>query len=152
MFKIFFASILLLFSLTTKANENVNPEVIVQGKSLFDQLSPLNLKWVYLGRKAYWNTGEKITVFTLPKDNPITFMFFIRKINMLPSTYFDILDANIACGVDQFYPIVVKNEHDMIKKVSETRGGIGYISDRKTIINVGNSVKILEINENAPAM
>ena len=93
----------------------------------------------YSGEKRVWKDGSAVTVFDLKpklefKDN------FYKVLGKSSSRMKSIWMINMLSGEGD-PPESLKTEEEMLKKVAETEGAIGFV--RKSIVN--GSVKVLTV-------
>lgn len=124
------------------ANDEVSvmdPRVIIEGN-----ISRSEAKFIYTSRVRYWPNGERIVVFHYPPGNKI-YQDFVRDIlGYNPSEFTRTLDYQRNAGTLQSLH-VVRTESQMLAKVGDTPGSIGYISNGFYINNGVGYVKKLNI-------
>jgi hypothetical protein len=84
-----------------------------------------------------WPTGEKLQVFIMPKASIYTKIFTQKYLKMTPERYYALLAANQAAN--DMVPIVVDNQSELVLRVLNTRGSIGY-ADSAVLLNLSNRI------------
>lgn len=100
-----------------------------------------NVASVFTLRSRTWRTGEPLQVYLLPKDSLYTKVFAKKYLQMTPQSYFDMLEFNQASGRGSV-PIIVDSESDLVLKVLNTSGSVGY-ADENILFNLGNRIYIV---------
>lgn len=103
-----------------------------------------NIASIFTLKNQKWPSGEKLQVFILPKDSIYTKIFAQKYLKMSPDKYYDVLAANQAAHSDA-NPIIVESESELILKVLNTKGSIGY-ADSSVLINLSSRVYAISIN------
>ncbi|WPL18654.1 hypothetical protein Thiowin_03734 [Thiorhodovibrio winogradskyi] len=91
-------------------------------------------------RMPQWPDKRPVTVFVLPDSNPLHQSFAKRVLDVYPYQLRRTWDRQVFTGTGQA-PRQVANEQEMIKRVSQTAGALGYVS--KTPDSA--QVKVIEI-------
>ncbi len=86
------------------------------------------LRAVFTMRLNRWENGQKITVLMLDQNSKIHREFCVQKLGVFPYQLQRILDKRVFSGKSQA-PINVSNMEEMITKLLNTPGAIGYISE-----------------------
>lgn len=93
----------------------------------------------------YWDNGTKIHVFLLSDIYGLHKDFLWEFLGLSPIRYAELIDSKVASGRAN-KPVNLSSEKEMVKVVSQTRGGIGYVGRGKFIIPDGeNNVKEIKI-------
>lgn len=90
------------------------------------ELSLNQLRSIFSLRARQWPDGTPITVFVLRDEKEVHRQFLLKTLKMLPHQLRRQWDRYIYAGIGQG-PVVVESQEEMLKKVSATPGGIGYI-------------------------
>lgn len=114
------------------ANKSV-PEDILSSSKILD---------FYSKEIRVWNNGESVTVFDLKPKNEVKKTFY-NYLGISISRIKSIWLKNMLSGEGD-PPKALESEEEMIQKVVETKGSIGYISAEK----VNDQLKTLVIIEN----
>lgn len=85
------------------------------------------LRGVFGMRVRAWPDGRPVRVFVLPDDNPVHQDFTKSALRMYPYQLRQNWDRLLYSGTGQ-PPIVVNSEDEMLRRVTETPGAIGYVS------------------------
>lgn len=86
------------------------------------------LRAVFTMRLNRWENGQEITVLMLNQNSETHREFCVQKLGIFPYQLQRILDKRVFSGKSQA-PINVSNMEEMIKKLLNTPGAIGYISE-----------------------
>lgn len=92
---------------------------------------------ILMTNKVYWDSGTKISVFILPKENQATKDFLFR-LGIPYGAYFDSLNSMYSSG-KQNVPVIVESDISMLVRISTNMGAIGYVGNvdlAKTLPNV----------------
>jgi len=90
-------------------------------------------------RTPQWPNGESVQVFVLEDSNPLHVSFCKHLLEMLPYQLRRVWDRQVFSGTG-IAPITVKTEQEMLERIANTEGSIGYLLPE----NVDNSVKTIE--------
>jgi ABC-type phosphate transport system substrate-binding protein len=100
--------------------------------------------WMYTMKVRYWYDGTRIILFNLP-SNSRTHKNFVRNVlNMSPISYQQSVDRLKNSGYASYFR-TVRNEMDMVGRISSTAGAIGYLTDNMLIIYDGGSFRAIKI-------
>jgi ABC-type phosphate transport system substrate-binding protein len=101
-------------------------QVIVNSSVSEQQLSTSQARWVFSMRQPTWPNGQAIKVYVLDSQN-LTHSIFAKKIlKVFPYQLERTWDQLAYSGLGD-KPYTVKDEAQMIEKVSQQPGAIGYI-------------------------
>ena len=111
--------------------------VIVPKHMTLTSITPGELSLIFWRKKLYWADGKRMHPLNLPTDNPLRRQFSQRILGSLPEAQTDYWN-------DQYYhgnspPHVVNSQEAMLRYVTESPGGIGYVHACK----VDSRVKVL---------
>ncbi len=145
MFKLSFWAVVLLLVLARvpSALAAGNIQVIVNSATTVRDLSRTTLRAIFSMRIRQLPDGTPATVFVLPDRDERHRAFCKDFLQVYPYVLRDTWDRMVFTGTGQA-PIEVGSQEELIKRVAETRGGIGYI------VQEGKSsyehIRILEIH------
>jgi hypothetical protein len=99
--------------------------VIVPRHMTITSITPGELSLIFWRKKLYWADGKRMHPLNLPTDNPLRRQFSQHILGSLPETQTDYWN-------DQYYhgnspPHVVNSQEAMLRYVTESPGGIGYV-------------------------
>jgi len=134
---------LLFFAMFFEVAARNDPKVIYHSAQNKQKIPEKLLLKIYAMQVKNWPDGTAIKVFILPNNNPTHKNFVIRYFKMPPHQLVRLWKRLIFSGTGRG-PIKVNSEAEMIAKVSNTKGAIGYVSDL-TVIN-NNSINIVDVN------
>jgi ABC-type phosphate transport system substrate-binding protein len=120
-----------------------NPDsvyVIVNSANPQRQISQTGLNAIFNMRLRHWNDGSSITVYVLQDEDPLHKTFCKQKLRVFPHQIRRGWNRLVFSGTGQA-PLVVETKEEMLKRVNETPGAIGYLSGK----DLTATVKILEI-------
>ena len=102
-------------------------EVVVVANKLVntDNLDLKDIKKIFLGKKMYWDDNTKITLFILSKS-PAHVEFVKKYLNKSENQFTNYWKQLLFTGKGMLPHRVI--EEEMIARVKETEGAIGYIS------------------------
>jgi hypothetical protein len=92
-----------------------------------NELSLNELRSIFSLRARKWPDGTPITVFVLRDESELHRQFLLKTLKMLPHQLRRQWDRFIYSGIGQG-PTVVESQEEMLSKVKETPGGIGYFA------------------------
>ncbi len=115
-------------------------EVIVNVENNNQISSFHDLQSIFIMRKRYWDSGEKISVFVLPDNNNMHKAFVKEKLQMFPHQIRKIWDRMTYTGTGQ-PPIIVRSISEMLEKIQQNPNAIGYIDKR----DVNESIHYLNL-------
>lgn len=105
-------------------------EIVVNGAIGDPALSRPVLRGMFGMRLRAWPDGTPVRVFVLEDSDPLHQQFCESKLQMYPYQLRQNWDRLLYSGTGQ-PPIVVRSEDEMLKRVAETPGAIGYVRDYK---------------------
>lgn len=103
------------------------------------QLSPKEIKKIYLGKKKNWSNGLKVVFVKLGKGDVST-KFLKELVKKNPSMYSKYWKKKMFTGSGT-PPIVFEKEKDLVAYVAKTKGSVGYVSSK----SYSESVKFLSV-------
>lgn len=130
--------VLLLLLLLPKT---VLSEVIVNSEVSLESLSKQYLLSIFSMRTRTWPDGMPVRVFILPPYQDKHRLFVKQSLGVFPYQLSNIWDRTVFSGAGQS-PITVNSEAEMLQRVSQTKGAIGYVM---TSIQGGLNVKVITI-------
>ena len=113
----------------------INPHVIDKNLSLN------TLRAIFGMRMQTWQDGTKIRVFVLSDDEPLHQRFSKGILRVFPYQLRSAWDRLVFSGIGQA-PIKVNSAEEMLEKVANTPGAIGYLWRE----NINESVEVLQIS------
>lgn len=87
-----------------------------------------------------WPDGTKIRVFVLPDDDPLHQIVSKEKLNVFPYQLRSTWDRLVFSGTGQA-PTKVNSNEEMLNKIANTPGAIGYLWRA----NINENVNVLQI-------
>lgn len=120
-----FAVMALAFAASAQAEESV--VVLTNPGAVARDLDRSSLQAIFLMRTREWPDGTPIRVFVLPPNHPVHSQFAREKLGTYPYILQRGWDRLVFTGTG-LGPQVVGDESDMMNKVAETKGAIGYVS------------------------
>ena len=118
--------------------EDVFP--IINARNNQTDVSRNGLSAIFKMRLNQWKDGSIVTVFVLKDDNPLHKKFSKLVLNVFPHQLRRAWNRAVFSGSGQA-PNVLDNKNEMIKKISNTPGAIGYLSPT----DINEDIKILNI-------
>ena len=103
-------------------------------------LSINSLRSIFSMRLKTWPDGTKVRVFVLSDDDPLHQSFSKEKLNVFPYQLRAMWDRLVFSGTGQA-PTQVKTNEEMLEKIANTPGAIGYLLRA----NMSDNVNVLKI-------
>jgi hypothetical protein len=95
-------------------------------------------------RIRFWDTGERITVFNMPKNSYVAKTFVNEVLLMSYVSYKNSIESLINSGNAAYFQFVA-NENEMLSRVSSVNGAIGYLSKTLLLLSSGGFVREIRI-------
>lgn len=123
--KRFYLSLWLLLGVLPSATGG---EVLVSHKLVGESSLELrNVRAIFSLRQHAWKNGTAIQVFVMRSDHPLHKRFCKRVLRVFPNKLQAVWDRVIFTGGGKA-PIQVNNEQEMLSRVANTPGAIGYVA------------------------
>jgi ABC-type phosphate transport system substrate-binding protein len=137
--KTFFKYTALIVYLLFIPNSYAQVLLIVQPQNVDTELSRNSLRAIFAMRQTEWSDGSVVQVFVLEDKNSTHIAFCKNVLGMFPYQLRRVWDRQVFSGTGTA-PTIVESEQEMLIRVAETPGAIGYVlaSDKHT-----SSVKII---------
>lgn len=103
-------------------------------------ISRNGLSAIFKMRLTLWNDGTPVTVYVLPDDHRLHREFSKKILHVFPHQLRRIWNNAVFSGSGQA-PIMLTSQDEMIEKVANTPGAIGFISTN----NINDNIKILQV-------
>jgi ABC-type phosphate transport system substrate-binding protein len=108
---------------------------VITNKSVkVDEISKTELLDCYTGDVIKWKDGQKVQVFDLKVKNEIKEIFY-KYLGKSPSRMKSIWMKRMLSGEGD-PPPALKSETEMLKKIEETKGAIGFVNYDSVTTNV----------------
>ena len=117
--------------------------VIANDATAVRRLTRGELRAIFTMRMTHFADGIPVTVFVLPDQDERHRTFTKQLLNLLPYVLRDTWDRLVFSGTGKG-PVVVQNPEELVRRVAETPGGIGYVVGSQKVVY--ENVKTLEIN------
>lgn len=101
--------------------------VIIHNDASIDSMPRDTLRAIFSMRLQSIESREMLTVFVLRSDHPLHDEFSKQVLGVFPYQLKRSWDRVVFSGVGRA-PIIVDSEEEMLHRVAQTPGGIGYIS------------------------
>lgn len=121
-----FLSCLALFG----ANAALSAESAIVHPSVSQSVNEKQLRSIFSMRRREWKDGTAITVFVLPDSDQTHKSFCKNSLSMFPHRLRKTWNRLVFTGTGQA-PEEVNSEEEMLQKVGQTPGAIGYLSAEK---------------------
>lgn len=118
-----FLSCLALFGTATA----FSAESAIVHPSVSQSINEKQLRSIFSMRRREWQDGTAITVFVLPDSHQTHKSFCKNSLSMFPHRLRKAWNRLVFTGTGQA-PEEVKSEEEMLQKVRQTPGAIGYLS------------------------
>jgi len=123
----FFYPILLL-SIAMLSNGLSAAEIIVH-RAVKQETVTLNVaRLLFTMRLLRWSDGKRVRVFVLPDPHPLHRLFTKQRLDLYPRQLRRVWDRHLFSGSGAV-PVTVDSVDEMLKRVSETPGAVGYLPD-----------------------
>lgn len=129
-------------SLAVAAPDAVSIQVVVNPAVQVEAISRNELRAIFSMRARQFRDGQTATVFILPDQSEQHRQFAKQTLQLLPYVLRDIWDQQVYTGTGRA-PIVVNSKEEMLQRVAQTSGGIGYIVGNDNVTN--EKVKTLSV-------
>jgi len=127
-------SLWLLLSLTLLSGwcRGAEPvDILVNSAQAKEEVTLRELRAIYTMKQRLWSDGETITVFVLPEASVAHRDFCKKILGVFPRQLKSVWYRAVYTGTG-VAPIEVKTEQELIERVSQTKGAIGYVlAERK---------------------
>ena len=101
---------------------------MVTNKALpYGKLGREQLRAIFALRTRQWPDGTPITLFVLPDQDPVHRVFATEVLNVFPYVLRETWDKKTFTGVAR-PPVSVSTQEELLERVAETRGGLGYVA------------------------
>lgn len=118
----------LLFWLLALTSATVSAQVLIVHPDNTDtELSRTKVRSIFAMRSQQWSNGSPVKVFVLADNNPLHTAFCKHILGMFAHQLRRIWDRQTYSGTG-VAPTIVHSEQEMIKRVAQTKGAIGYVS------------------------
>lgn len=134
--KLFIFLGLLLF-LPVKAAQSLPPEVqvIVNLSVAKGEVSVAQIRRIFSMRQTAWTDKQSITVFVLVNKHKTHQKFSTKILGLFPYQLERVWNKLVYSGLGE-EPIKVNSEQEMLDRVSNQPGSIGYVMDKTEFDNV----------------
>jgi len=136
------AILLLLFVCLSCSQANADSSAVIVNSSVVqDTLSLKELRSIFTMKQRLWPSGERVSVYVFSNQNAIHKNFCRNKLNVFARQLESVWYRLVYSGTGE-RPVQVVSEQEMIEKVSQTPGAIGYIQSEI----VHENTKIIRLN------
>lgn len=115
-------------------------QIIVNPETDVSAIDRNRARLIFTMRINQWGDQRPVTVFVLPDDASLHQSFAKGALQVYPYQLRRTWDRQVFSGTGQA-PLEVANEDEMIERVRQTIGAIGYISDQRA----APGVKVIEV-------
>lgn len=115
-------------------------EVVTHASVTTRSLSSNSLRAIFGMRQQTWPDGTSIKVFVLADDEPLHNSFCKEKLGAFPYQMRQAWDRLVFSGTGQA-PIKVSSSEEMLSKVTNTPGAIGYLEK----IKISERINVIQI-------
>jgi len=114
--------------------------VIVNTSVPTQEINVDQVRQIFSMRQTVWPNNQLITVFVLSNQHDTHQLFSTKVLGMFPYQLDRIWNKLVYSGLGE-EPIKVKSEQEMLQRISQQPGAIGYVMDTLDIDNV----KIIDV-------
>jgi len=118
-------------------------QVIVHNSVSNSSVNTYTLGRIYAMQLKNWNGGQSIKVYVLPSRHKLHREFSLKILKM-PTHQLDRLWNRLIFTGTGRTPVVVSSEKEMLEKIRNTPGAIGYVSENISL----EGVKVLNVGQN----
>ncbi len=136
----YFALAICLMGIKTEVRADDHYEVVTNIEVPEKALSINSLRSIFSMHLKTWPNGTKIRVFVFPDDDRLHKSFSKEKLKVFPYQLRSTWDRLVYSGTGQA-PITVNSAEEMLARVANTPGAIGYLWRA----NISENVNVLEI-------
>lgn len=122
-----------LAALEADADEGVT--VVANQSVVQESIDRSTLRAIFGMRLRKWPSGGPTTVFVLPDQHPVHARFAKQVLNVYPHQLRRWWDRLVYSGTGQA-PIEVEDQAEMLERVAQTPGGVGYTTRRLTDVRL----------------
>ena len=123
-----FLFLVLLASLVMLSSRVGAAELVVH-RSLNQQELTLGVaRLIFTMRLLRWPDGTRVRVFVFPDSSPVHREFAKQSLDLYPRQLRRVWDRNLFSGSGAV-PVTVRSVDEMLKRIGETPGAIGYLPD-----------------------
>jgi len=83
---------------------------------------------IFTMRLLHWPDGTRVRVFVLPDADPLHQEFAKRSLDLYPRQLRRVWDRHLFSGAGAI-PVEVSSVEEMLRRVAETPGAVGYLPD-----------------------
>lgn len=116
------------------------PVLIANRSVVASDVSLNTTRLMFSMQLGQWPDGTPVRVFVLPDDSEVHRLFSKDRLSLYPRQLRRTWDRQLYSGTGQA-PEAAQDEEEMRRRVAETPGAIGYLSDGK----IDDSIKVLTI-------
>ena len=132
-----------LFSVASAVDSQVpEVQVVVNSSVEFKDIRIEQIRRIFSMRQTVWSHGQTITVYVLSNQHQTHQIFSTEVLGMFPYQLNRIWNKLVYSGLGE-EPIKVYSEQEMLERVSQKPGAIGYVMYPTNNINV-NIIKVLK--------
>ncbi|MFT6345612.1 MAG: ABC-type phosphate transport system substrate-binding protein [Paraglaciecola sp.] len=116
--------------------------VVVNPSVESTDVSVAKIRRIFSMRQTFWSNGQKITVYVLSNRHQTHQIFSTKVLRLFPYQLDRIWDKLVYSGLGES-PIKVQSEKEMLERVSQKPGAIGYVMQQFNNASV-NVIKLSE--------
>ena len=115
-------------------------QMIVNADVAISSIDRNRARLIFTMRINQWSDQQPVSVFVLPDDAPLHREFAKSALGVFPYQLRQTWDRQVFSGTGQA-PLQVASEAEMIQRVSQTPGAIGYVEQPPTV----SGLKVIEV-------
>ena len=132
------------FCFPSNAVEQAIKSQVIAHKSVnLSQLNVGQVRRIFSMRQSSWSNGQNITVFVLANDHKTHIAFTTKTLGVFPYQLERVWNKLVYSGLGE-QPIRVSSESEMIKRIQELPGAIGYVDQNIELSGVKRLVVVKE--------
>mgnify|MGYP000485754019 FL=1 len=114
--------------------------IVVNSSVDINELSLKDVRAIFTMKKRLWVDGKQVRVFVLPDDDSLHKQFCIKVLGVFPRQLESVWYRLVYSGTGHA-PIEVGSEQELLERVANTEGAIGYIQS----VSENDKTKIITI-------
>jgi ABC-type phosphate transport system substrate-binding protein len=140
---VLFVGLVSLLSVTFSVGSQVPAVQVVVNPSVESKdISIEQIRRIFSMRQTTWSNEQTITVYVLSNQHQTHQVFSTKVLSMFPYQLDRIWNKLVYSGLGE-EPIKVQSEQEMLERVSQVPGAIGYVMQQVIYYNV-NVINVLE--------
>ena len=137
----FFQLFLLLFMMTLPPGAGA-AELVAHRAVKQEELTLNHARLLFTMRVLSWPDGQRVRVFVLPDSDTLHRVFVKQILELYPRQLRRVWDRHLFSGAGAV-PVTVSSAEEMLQRVSETPGAVGYLPDGYA----GETLRVIHVQQ-----